>query len=562
MPVGVIPLDDGRNPSSWDWTSCGRSSVLAWMVSIAQPMVHPEKCRNLIRPVHVISHRRTSPVMIQQLTTVRNAAILAVATVLAPSTGTALRAQQHPPGHLERAPYVLKTFDGHEYQAELGHLAVRETRRGGRTNTIELAFIRLPSRAPKPGPPIVFLMGGPGIPASVMGRVPPYATLFDRLRDSADVILVDQRGVGLSSPVLACPSTDSLPASVFESRTSIVSEMRRRTAACAAQWEAQGAAVAAYNSAASADDLENLRQALGVERISVLAFSYGTHVALAAVRRHPESLSRVVLAGTRGPDQSLKLPSTFDFVFRRLATLATGEAVTGRQMPHLVEVVRGQLERLDRGPIKLTVTDRRQNRQVVLAIGKDAFLTVLTNAIDNSRLPAMLYAMSLGDDSLLTSVVEGLYNGLGDTNLMARAIDCASGASEERLARVRRETAWALLGNPIDNLVRSPDFCQLFESIDLGDDFRRPIWTDTRTLFVSGTLDAKAPVFEAEEIRVGFPNSAHLIVENAFHETVTIPEVQRVIADFLAGSETASQRLVVRPPQFLTIDQAKAPTAR
>jgi pimeloyl-ACP methyl ester carboxylesterase len=231
-------------------------------------------------------------------------------------------------------------------------------------------------------------------------------------------------------------------------------------------------------------------------------------------------------------------------------------------MPNLVEVLRGQLERLDRRPIKLTVMDRGQKRPVVLAIGKDAFLTVLTNAIDNTRLPAMLYAMSLGDDSLLTSVVEGLYNGLGDTNLMARAIDCASGASEERLARVRRETAWALLGNPIDNLVRSPDFCQLFETIDLGDDFRRPIWSDTRTLFVSGTLDAKAPVFEAEEIRVGFPNSAHLIVENSFHETVSIPEVQRVIADFLAGSETASQRLVLPPPQFLTIDQAKTPTAR
>jgi pimeloyl-ACP methyl ester carboxylesterase len=100
--------------------------------------------------------------------------------------------------------------------------------------------------------------------------------------------------------------------------------MRQRTAACRTQWQEQGAAVTAYNSAASADDLEDLRRALGVERISVLAFSYGTHVALATVRRHPESLSRVVLAGTRGPDQSLKLPSTFDFVFRRLATIAAG----------------------------------------------------------------------------------------------------------------------------------------------------------------------------------------------------------------------------------------------
>ena len=94
----------------------------------------------------------------------------------------------------------------------------------------------------------------------------------------------------------------------------------------------------------------------------------------------------------------------------------------------------------------------------------------------------------------------------------------------------------------------------------MGDDFRRAIWSDARTLFVSGTLDAKAPVFEAEEIRVGFPNSAHLIVENAFHETLTIPDVQRAIAEFLSGADTRSQRLGGPPPQFLTIEHAKAPT--
>jgi pimeloyl-ACP methyl ester carboxylesterase len=269
-------------------------------------------------------------------------------------------------------------------------------------------------------------------------------------------------------------------------------------------------------------------------------------------------LFRVVVAGTRGPDHSLKLPSTFEFVFRRLAALAGGERVAGRQMPSLVAVVGKQLERLDAGPITLAVVDRRQGRPVTLVIGKDVFQIVLTSMIDSTRLPALLYGMSVGDDSLLAGAVEGLYNGLGDTNLMARAIDCASGASEERLARVRRESGWALLGNPVDNLLRSPDFCELFQGIDLGDGFRRPIWGDTQTLFVSGTLDAKAPVFEAEEIRAGLPNSAHLIVDNALHETLPIPEVQDVVASFLAGRDTGSQRLVVPPPQFLTIDQAKA----
>jgi pimeloyl-ACP methyl ester carboxylesterase len=482
-----------------------------------------------------------------------------LAMMLPSSAGPALQAQPTPPalGHLERAPHVVKTFDGREYDAELGHLTVAETRGGGPANTIRLAFLRLPTRAAKPGPPTVFLMGGPGIPGSVMARVPPYATLFDRLRESGDVVILDQRGIGMSFPVLSCPPVVSLPASTFESRSSIVRELRQRTTTCAAQWTARDVAITEYNTVASADDVEDVRRALGVERLNLLAFSYGTHVALAALRRHPASFSHVVLAGTRGPDHSLKLPSTFDFVFRRLSTLAPAEAIAGRQLPTLVEILQRQLERLERAPIEVTVTDRRQKRQIPLAIGKEAFQILLTNAIDDARLPALLYSMSLGDNTLLASVLEGMYNGLGDTNLMGRTVDCASGASAERLARVRREAGWALLGNPSDNLVRSPEFCEAFTRIDLGDDFRRPIWSDVRTLFVSGTLDAKAPVFEAEEIRVGFPNSAHLLVDNGFHETLPIPEVQQLVVAFVAGRDVPTQRLVVTPPTFPSIEQAR-----
>ena len=485
---------------------------------------------------------------------------LTLAMMLPTSVGTAKRAQQTPLGHLERAPHVVKTFDGREYDAELVRLTVAETRGGGSANTIRLAFLRLPTRAATPGPPTVFLMGGPGIPGSVMARVPPYATLFDRLRESGDVVILDQRGIGMSSPVLSCPSVGSLPATVFQSRSTLVGELRQRTTACAAQWSARNVAFAEYNTAASADDVEDVRRALGVERLNVLAFSYGTHVALTAVRRHPTSFARVVLAGTRGPDHSLKLPSTFDFVFRRLSTLATPEAIAGRQLPNLVEILQRQLDKLERAPIDVTVTDRGQKRQISLAIGKEAFLILLTNAIDDARLPALLYAMSLGDNTLLASVLEGVYNGLGqgETNLMARTVDCASGASAERLARVGREASWALLGNPIDNLVRTPEFCQAFDRINLGDDFRRPIWSGVRTLFVSGTLDAKAPVFEAEEIRLGFPNSAHLLVENGFHETLPIPDVQQLLVEFLAGGDVPTQRLVAPAPTFPSIEQAKA----
>jgi pimeloyl-ACP methyl ester carboxylesterase len=393
-----------------------------------------------------------------------------------------------------------------------------------------------------------------------MGRVPTYMSLFDRLRDSGDVILLDQRGVGLSSPSLTCPAA-SLPPTVFETRASAVAALKGNTAACIARWESKDVKVAAFNTAASADDVEDLRRALGIEQLRLLAFSYGTHVALSALRRHPDGFSQVVLAGTRGPDHSLKLPTTFDLIFEQLSDLAPASRIAGRTLPALTEVVRRQLEALEQKPIVVTITDRREKRPVTLTIGKQPLQTLITNAIGDLRLPAILYSLSAGDTSLFRVLVESVYNGLGaESNLMGRAIDCASGASSHRLERVRREASWALLGDPADNLVRSPEFCDVFQDIDLGEEFRRPVRSSVPTLFISGSLDAKAPAFEAEELRLGFPNSTHVIVQNGFHENLPIAEVQRLVADFFSGRSVADQRVQLPPPQFPTIEAAK--TAR
>jgi hypothetical protein len=110
-----------------------------------------------------------------------------------------LPAQSHHAGDLVLEPYSFRTFDGSAHPAELGHLWVRENRGSPSDRLIEIAFVRLRSSAPKPRSPVVFLPGGPGIPGIVMGRVPAYYELFEKLQALSDVILLDQRGIGMSS---------------------------------------------------------------------------------------------------------------------------------------------------------------------------------------------------------------------------------------------------------------------------------------------------------------------------------------------------------------------------
>src|SRR5678816_4756912 len=65
-------------------------------------------------------------------------------------------------GTLKIKPYAFANSKGEKTAAEFGTLLVPEKRGDPQSNLIELAFVRFKSTAAKPGPPIVYLAGGPG----------------------------------------------------------------------------------------------------------------------------------------------------------------------------------------------------------------------------------------------------------------------------------------------------------------------------------------------------------------------------------------------------------------
>ena len=106
-------------------------------------------------------------------------------------------------GTLKIKPYTFENGKGEKVPAEFGTLFVPENRSDPQTNLIELAFVRFKSTAKNPGPPIVYLAGGPGgsgIGTATGSRFP----LFMALREIGDVIAFDQRGTGYSDPYLGC----------------------------------------------------------------------------------------------------------------------------------------------------------------------------------------------------------------------------------------------------------------------------------------------------------------------------------------------------------------------
>ena len=426
---------------------------------------------------------------------------------------------------------------------DLEKLTVLEDRSKPDGRKIELAFARLKSTGSAPGSPIVYLDGGPGGSGVGMYRIDEYKVLFDEMRAAGDVILLSQRGTGFSTPRLSCRDASPIPNDLFVSAARMIEVLGPRSIRCANELREKGIDLAAYNTESSADDLEDLRKALGVPKISLFGFSYGTHLALAAVRRHSASIDRVILAGTEGPDHSQKYPHTFDLQLARLAQL--------EGTPDLIEVAATVMARLEKSAIE--VEAKMQGKEPVkLTIGKQGFQYLLRRDIgdtnDTKNVLRLIRDTARGDYAMLAAFAARRFAEFsGGMALMGTAMDCASGTSPERMTRITRELAGSLLGDMTN--FPFPQVCQVLKLQALPESFRKPIVSTLPTLFISGSLDSNTPPYQAEEVRWGFPNSVHVIVENAGHEsTLTLPESRKLMLDFLRGVDVSGRRIVIASP--------------
>ena len=124
---------------------------------------------------------------------------LAVALCLHPTPAIPVRAALLQESEL--APLEgVKTLDGRTLEATKGKLYVPENRRVPGSRKIMLAFGIIESTAEEPGPPIVYLHGGPGGSATNEAFDPAAMSRWAQFLDLGPVILLDQRGCGRSSP--------------------------------------------------------------------------------------------------------------------------------------------------------------------------------------------------------------------------------------------------------------------------------------------------------------------------------------------------------------------------
>jgi len=439
---------------------------------------------------------------------------------------------------LKLEPTTFKLADGTDLAVERGRFLVPEDRNDPGSRRIEIGFIRFKSTNARPGAPIVYLAGGPGgsgVGTAHGARQP----IFLALRAVADVIALDQRGVGLSNHIPPCTARRKLDPAEPLTEASLSAYYRETLGHCLAGWSAAGVAVKGYTTEQSADDIEALRVALGARKVDLWGISYGTHLAFAAMRRHPRSIGRVALASAEGMDQTVKLPAHLDATFARIERFAPGLGARMRRVHARYDAAPQTLALAQDGPSFRADSFPLRMMAGILPKNPDGI----------ARLAGAYQALEAGQTQALAPLIWGYFfrNPLTMSG-MPELMDMASGITESRLALVRRQAAASILGTATN--FPMPQLRGTVPGLDLGDGFRREIGSAVPVLLLSGDLDVRTPLEEQAAATAGLKNLHRILVRNGGHDLFEAhPDVPGILVDFFSGRKVTASELTLPPPE-------------
>lgn len=399
--------------------------------------------------------------------------------------------------------------------ARCGAVTVPENRDapGGRTISIHVAVLPANTASPRPDP-FVVLAGGPGQAASELA---PFAARLNEVRRTRDVVLVDQRGTGRSSP-LACEafSEAGLRAAMLET------DPLPRARACAAELAKAGVDASRYTTAAFVDDLEAVRTALGASRWNLWGGSYGTRVALEYLRRHPERVRTVTLDGVAPPAMKISLDiwttreRALDALFERCrATPACAGA-----MPDPAATLDAIARDLRARGREVAFVDpatgamRRVPASVDMVVG---LLQPLLYSPDTAALiPALLERAREGDLAPLVASAGAFTGDLVDQmNVpLHYSVTCA-----EDVSRVNPELRErSLEGKRSARLARMAlGICDVWPKGSATPDAFTPVTSAVPALILSGGLDPVTPPANGEEVGRTLANHRHVVAPGYGH---------------------------------------------
>lgn len=470
------------------------------------------------------------------------------------------RAAQKLP-RFESAPCEVKGVSGDwpaEQKVECGWLYVAETRGRavGRVLKLWVAIARADA-AHRVADPLLYIHGGPGL-ATVETRVPSFvkSPTWPLFRQHRDLIFFDQRGTGRSEPAFCPEMNEALNALQVEAPPART-ELERTLAAlsaCREKLVASGLNVSAYNSAATADDAEDLRRVLGYASWNVYGVSYGTWVGLELLRRHPGGVRSVILDSPYPPNSAFWAEEQIHptgKAYEAIDRFCRGNAECATRFPNIPGQLATVIRELDAQPIP------RKGGRITGGAFLSALWALLVRTTTLPYVPLVIDQAAAGDRTATRRFVEAFTGpagaGFGDySHGQAMAVNCyesLAGRSEPAIREAIRRYPYLVGG---DELPESQDrACDAWQPDRAPVETFAPVKSATPVLLVAGEFDPATPPEDAFQAARFLFNSTVVMVSGASHAPMNADECTRGIAQAFLAAPSARPDLGClqkRPP--------------
>jgi len=418
--------------------------------------------------------------------------------------------------------------------ARCGTLSVPENRAAPEGRRIELAWAVVEARSANPEPdPVLFLAGGPG--QSARDVAPIVARQLEAINTRRDLIFLDQRGTG-GSNALSC----DFPDDTFLTEPDL-DEINRLLQDCQQGLDAD---VRHYTTVDAVEDLDALRQHLGIERVNLVGGSYGTRVAQVYLKRFPEPVRSVILDGVApmrlilGSEHAIKL----DRAIEKLLDACSRDADCGERFPNLDEALQTLKNSYGDAPRTLRVTDPRtgvaEEMEFSLPVLASSLRFLAYSPATQMMIPYLIHeAAATGSPERLAA--QALMTGSELSEQLAIGLNFSVGCAED-WPYWPRETGseGTLLGDSFTELYGR--VCAWWPADPVGPDFHDPFDSPVPILILSGELDPVTPPEYGDEAAQQFGNSMHIIAEGRGHITLGNSCIASIATDFVESAALAN----------------------
>jgi len=396
--------------------------------------------------------------------------------------------------------------------------------------TLKLAVLRSSAQVASKDM-LVFLAGGPGQAATDSAGA--IGSMLEPLRAHRDVLLLDQRGTGGSNP-LTCKDSDD--ATTPDDSDGLDAEKLRNAAAACLKQLSNRADPRYYTTTIAAQDLEDVRKALGSPQFDLVGVSYGTRMAQQYLMRYPDAVRSVVLDSVVPNSQALgeDFARNLDDALKAQFARCTAEPACKQHFGDPDQTLYQLRDALRANPHQVSFRDPESYRTVKRVLNEDSLASVVRmfayTPATAALLPLSIDAAAHGDVGPLLGQAKILSGDLAD--LMGSGMQYSVICSEDAdLLAPRPQDADTIMGTHMIDALKS--VCSVWPKGARPTDFHQPLKTTTPMLLLAGQYDPVTPPRYAEEVAAGLPNARVLVLKGQGHSVMATGCAPQLVKHFV-----------------------------